>query len=239
MGLPQACAICLPLLMFSSRSIHKCRSRVASPQIPRSVYSSARPGISLEPCKRSYRSKGTRSHRSAAEHWRFALPPLRDHETERHDVAIASNAVRSNVPDDIRLRYLNLADDDIADGVLSPVATVAFCVRDLSLREAPSVGDPRSRAAGQHSAQGELDRPIRSRPSAASHRHRVRRVRAHGTLDAMTRDCVRHTCLAAAGWRTLRFTWGQVMHRPNWVLEQVRDTIACTDQGPTELVSPR
>ena len=48
----------------------------------------------------------------------------------------------------------------------------------------------------------------------------------HGTLDAMTQDCIRHTRLVAAGWRPLRFTWYQVMQRPDWVLEQVRDTIA-------------
>jgi very-short-patch-repair endonuclease len=52
----------------------------------------------------------------------------------------------------------------------------------------------------------------------------------HGTLDAMTRDCIRHTRLVAAGWRPLRFTWYQVMHRPDWVLEQVTDTIAAVQR---------
>jgi very-short-patch-repair endonuclease len=47
----------------------------------------------------------------------------------------------------------------------------------------------------------------------------------HGTLGAITADRIRHTRLTAAGWRTLRFTWYQVMHRPDWVLEQVRGTI--------------
>jgi len=37
---------------------------------------------------------------------------------------------------------------------------------------------------------------------------------------------VRHTELTSAGWRTLRFTWEQVMFRPEWVLECVRDVIA-------------
>ena len=54
----------------------------------------------------------------------------------------------------------------------------------------------------------------------------------HGTLDAMTQDCIRHTRLVAAGWRPLRFTWYQVMHRPDWVLTQVRDTIAAAGRTP-------
>jgi very-short-patch-repair endonuclease len=48
----------------------------------------------------------------------------------------------------------------------------------------------------------------------------------HGTLEAMTRDCTRHTWLVSAGWRPLRLTWYQVMFEPEWVLERVRDTIA-------------
>jgi very-short-patch-repair endonuclease len=52
----------------------------------------------------------------------------------------------------------------------------------------------------------------------------------HGTLDAMTRDCIRHTRLVAAGWRPLRFTWYQVMHRPDWVLEQIHNTISAAQR---------
>jgi very-short-patch-repair endonuclease len=232
-----------------------------------------------------------RSHRSAAEHWGLALPPLRDHCVERHDIAVAPNAVRSNVPTDIRLRYLDLADDDVADGVLSLLATVAFCIRDLSLREALSVGDSALASGRATTAQieqrvGRFRAPRRViawqrlgmlNASSANafesscrallieagiegfepqvhilHKgrwigrsdlvHRQLRIiiecdglEHHSTLDAMTRDCIRHTRLTAAGWRTLRFTWYQVMHRPDWVLEQVRDTIASTYQGPTEI----
>jgi len=241
------------------------------------------------------RLRGTRSHRSAAEHWGFALPPLRDNETEQHDIAVAPNAVRSNVPEDIRLRYLDLGEGDIAEGTTSPVATVAFCVRDLSLREALSVGDSALASGLVTMAQIEervtrfrgprrviamrrltmlnanaanafesscrallIEAGIKGFESQVNIRHKGRWIgrfdlahrllriviecdgfEHHGTLDAMTRDCVRHTSLAAAGWRTLRFTWYQVMHRPDWVLEQVRDTIAYTNQGPTWVVSPR
>lgn len=56
----------------------------------------------------------------------------------------------------------------------------------------------------------------------------------HGTLPAMTADCARHTLLAAAGWRTLRFTWYQVMFHPEWVLERVQDTIEVVERAQIE-----
>jgi hypothetical protein len=241
------------------------------------------------------RLRGARSHRSAAEHWGFALPPCGDDDAQRHDIAVAPNAVRSNVPDDIKLRYLELAEDDVTDGILSPVATTAFCLRDLSLREALSVGDsalasgkvtvaqieqrvarfrgPRRVLAMQrltllnaNSANAfessccalligagidgfEPQVEIRHRGKwigRVDFAHRLLRIviecdgfDTHGTLDAMTKDCIRHTRLVAAGWRPLRFTWYQVMRRPDWVLEQVRDTIACTNQGSSELFTVR
>ncbi|MFW6775993.1 hypothetical protein ACOACO_17035 [Nocardioides sp. CPCC 205120] len=39
----------------------------------------------------------------------------------------------------------------------------------------------------------------------------------HGDADAFRSDCWRHTVLAVAGWRVLRFTWQQVMHDGAWV----------------------
>jgi very-short-patch-repair endonuclease len=98
--------------------------------------------------------------------------------------------------------------------VLTPLATVAYCLRDLSVREALSVGDSALKS-------GKVELPaLRARIVIECDGFET-----HGTLDAMTGDCVRHTLLGAAGWRTLRFTWYQVMHRPDWVLERVRDTI--------------
>lgn len=47
----------------------------------------------------------------------------------------------------------------------------------------------------------------------------------HGSRQAMVADCIRHTRLTAAGWRSLRFTWEQVMFREQWVLAQVAATI--------------
>jgi very-short-patch-repair endonuclease len=241
------------------------------------------------------RLRGTRSHRSAAEHWGFALPPLRDDETARHDIAVRPSSVRSNVPSDIRLRYVDLAEDDIVDGVLTATATTAFCLRDLSLREALSVGDS-ALASGKVTDSQLTDRVARFRgprrvlaslrlrmlnaksanafesscrailieagvpgfESQVNIRHRGRWIgrvdlahrgwrivlecegfETHGTLDAMTRDCIRLTCLVAAGWRPLRFTWYQVMFQPEWVLMRVDETIesARINQGSTRLAA--
>lgn len=205
----------------------------------------------------------------------------------QHEISIPPKAKRANVPPNVTLHYLELLPEDIDDDVLTPLATAAYCLRDLSTREALSVGDSalrsgqvelhalRARVAslrnrGAPRARNRLElldaRAANAFESCArtllieagitgfvpqvtirhngwigrvdlAHRH-LRIViecdgfEHHGTLDAMTRDCTRHTRLAAAGWGTFRFTWYRVMHRPDWVLEQIRDTIAAV-QSPS------
>lgn len=51
----------------------------------------------------------------------------------------------------------------------------------------------------------------------------------HGGRGAFVKDLVRFTELVSAGWLPLRFTWEQVMFRPDWVLERVLDTIAVAE----------
>ena len=51
----------------------------------------------------------------------------------------------------------------------------------------------------------------------------------HGGRDAFVKDLVRFTLLISAGWRALRFTWEQVMFRPGWVLDRIRDTITLAE----------
>lgn len=41
------------------------------------------------------------------------------------------------------------------------------------------------------------------------------------------RDQARDNALAALGWRVLRFTWAQVVHEPEQVLEQLQSALAC------------
>jgi very-short-patch-repair endonuclease len=215
-------------------------------------------------------------------HWQLALPPHVG--IRRHDIAIPPKATRANVPDDIRLRYIELRPEDVDGDVLTPLATVVYCLRDLSARDALSVGDSALRAGlvelgalrrrvhqlrnrGAARARARLD-GLDARAANAFESscrailieagitgfepqvtirhdgawigrvdlaHRQLRIviecdgfETHGTLDAMTHDCVRHTRLAAAGWRSLRFTWYQVMHRPDWVLEQIRGAVVAS-----------
>ncbi|GCD90741.1 DUF559 domain-containing protein [Nocardioides sp. LS1] len=44
----------------------------------------------------------------------------------------------------------------------------------------------------------------------------------HTGREAHDRDCRRYDELVLAGWTVLRFTWRQVMHDPDWVLECLR-----------------
>jgi very-short-patch-repair endonuclease len=226
--------------------------------------------------------RGVRCHRSAAQHWGFALPPLQPGEALRHDIAIPPKAARRNRPADVRLRYLELDPSDVLADVLTAVATAAFCLRDLSLREALSVGDsalasggvtlealtahvrgfrgPRrtialrrlamldARAANAFESSCRailieagiegfvVQYPVRHKGrwlARVDLAHPLLRIviecdgfETHGTRDAMVADSLRHTRLASAGWRTLRFTWQQVMFHPDWVVEQVRDTVS-------------
>ena len=230
------------------------------------------------------RLKGIRSHRSAAEHWQLALPPRAN---GRHDIAIPPKAKRTNVPADITLHYLELFPEDIDEDVLTPLATVAYCLRDLSTCEALSVGDSaiRSRQVELRALRARVAQLRNRGAGRARHRlalldgraanafesccrallidegitgfvpqvtilhngfrigrvdlaHRQLRIviecdgfETHGTLAAMTRDCTRHTSLAAAGWRTLRFTWRQIMFEQAWVISVIRDTIAAAQRA--------
>lgn len=45
------------------------------------------------------------------------------------------------------------------------------------------------------------------------------------------RDQARDNALAALGWRVLRFTWAQVVHEPEQVLEQLQSALACATPG--------
>ena len=47
----------------------------------------------------------------------------------------------------------------------------------------------------------------------------------HGERAAMSRDCERYDELVARGWLVLRFTWEQVMLRPEWVAGVIERTV--------------
>jgi very-short-patch-repair endonuclease len=48
----------------------------------------------------------------------------------------------------------------------------------------------------------------------------------HGEKEMLDRDCARYSRLTADGWLVLRFSWTQVMAKPDWVRDLVRRTVA-------------
>ncbi len=47
----------------------------------------------------------------------------------------------------------------------------------------------------------------------------------HSSRAALTRDCARYVNLVSYGWTVLRFTWEQVMFKPEWVAGGIRRTV--------------
>jgi very-short-patch-repair endonuclease len=47
----------------------------------------------------------------------------------------------------------------------------------------------------------------------------------HGAREVMDKDCARYTRLVADDWLVLRFTWTQVMTKPDWVRARVAATV--------------
>lgn len=224
------------------------------------------------------RHRAVRSHKTAAQHHGFALPPQ---ERQQVHLTVPANAHRDGAPADVRFHYRDLGDHEKEGDVTTPLRTVLDCLRDESLRVALSVGDSalaggavtRTELAGAVGAlRGPGSAVARTRltlldagaanafescarailiaagivgfETQVTIRHRgqwVGRVdlanrllrivvecdgfESHGGRDAFVRDLVRFTRLVAGGWRPLRFTWEQVMFRPEWVLEMVRGTI--------------
>lgn len=115
------------------------------------------------------RLKAVQSHRAAAAHWGFALPPGPDVD----HVTIPRKARRSNLPN-VVVHYRDLEEGDLRDAVTTPLQTVIDCVRDLCLRDALSVGDSalRSGLVDLEQLIGSA-RPLRG-PGAARVRQRVR-----------------------------------------------------------------
>jgi len=111
---------------------------------------------------------GIASHRSAARRHGFALPPGED----GFDVLVPPRAKRRHVPDDVRLHWGHSTEAERRAGCTDPVHTVVLCLRDLSLREALSVGDSALRSgtvgwddlhAAVHALRGPGSRLARSR----------------------------------------------------------------------------
>ena len=84
------------------------------------------------------RLRAVRSHVTAADHHRLALPPGPDAET---DLTVPWKARRTSVPKGVDLHYRDLPEAAVDGDVTSLVQTVLDCLRDEPLRTALSVGD--------------------------------------------------------------------------------------------------
>jgi very-short-patch-repair endonuclease len=108
---------------------------------------------------------GVRSHRSAAQHHGFALPPG----PETHDVLVPPGSKRARVSSSVRLHWGPITEAEQVAGVTSPLRTVVLCLRDLPLRDALSVGDSALRCgAVQHAALGAAVVALRGPGSAVA-----------------------------------------------------------------------
>lgn len=110
---------------------------------------------------------GVRSHRSAAQHHGFALPPG----PETHDVLVPPGSKRARVPGSVRLHWGPTTEAEREAGVTSPLHTVVMCLRDLPLRDALSVGDSALRSGTvEHVALGDAVQVLRGPGSAIARR---------------------------------------------------------------------
>jgi very-short-patch-repair endonuclease len=57
----------------------------------------------------------------------------------------------------------------------------------------------------------------------------------HGTRKALARDSRRYVSLVVRGWTVLRFSWEDVMHDPDWVVESVRAWLGVQTRGQNSL----
>ena len=135
--------------------------------------------------------RGVRSHRAAAEHWGFALPPADD---RRLDVTVPRKAKRANIPDDVRLHFRDYPPTELDEDVTTALTTVVDCLRDLPLRDALSVGDSAlrsgligrralERAAAGLRGPGSRRTRDRVRPARRPRRQRLR-VQRPGSPDS-------------------------------------------------------
>ena len=147
---------------------------------------------------------GVASHRSAAVQHGFALPPTDDPEAgDGHDVLLPPKARRrARTPDGVRLHWGSTTEAERRAGLTDPVHTVVLCLRDLSLREALSVGDSALRCGRVRWA--ELAAAVAALRGPGS---RVARDRL-GMLDARAENAFESSC------RTLLIEAGITGFRP-------------------------
>ena len=106
-------------------------------------------------------------------------------------------------------RVLLAADERAANPLESVLRALCLQVTDLDVRPQFEIETPSQRA------RVDLADPARRIVIEAEG------YETHGTRAGFDGDCARYTALVCDGWLVVRFTWTQVMHRPDWVLGQL------------------
>lgn len=136
---------------------------------------------------------------------------LRSGMTRSHLIAVARNA---RGPGARRAREIAaLADGRAANAFESALRAVCVGVEGLEVVPQVAIHDPH----------------FLGRPDLVDVRLRIvleaDSFEWHGTRDALVRDARRYNALVAAGWLVLRFTWEDVMFRPDEVAATLRDVV--------------
>ena len=112
-------------------------------------------------------------------------------------------------------RVFALASPQAANPFESALRAIALGVPGLDVRCQVRIDDDRGWVGRVDLA----DRTLRIVVEADS-------MEYHGERQAMDRDVERYTRLVCDGWLVLRFTWYQVMTRPQWVAEMLAKAVA-------------
>jgi very-short-patch-repair endonuclease len=139
-----------------------------------------------------------------------------------HREALRAAAARLRGPGaGMARRVAALADGRAANPFESCLRAIAVEVDGLSLRPQVQVAEPGLFATVD---LGDVVRKVALEAEGFGF---------HGTRSGLERDCRRYTELTIYGWRVLRFTWHDVMHRSDWVRWTIETLVAELDGRPT------
>lgn len=145
---------------------------------------------------------------------------LRARDVDSVELVTAAKALRGPGAGRAR-RVVGMADGRAANPLESTLRAIAMGVDGLDLRPQVQVAEPGLFATV------DLGDPTRKVALEAEG------FEFHGTRAGLERDCRRYTELTIYGWRVLRFTWTDVMFRPDWVRWTIETLVAVLDGRPT------
>lgn len=138
---------------------------------------------------------------------------LREGHVGRDELLLAAGglAPRFRAPAE---RVIRLADPRAANPFESVLRWITSDICGLTVVPQVRIDD----SAGFVSVVDLADEELRLVLEADSYEH-------HSSPEQLERDCVRYTRLVADDWLVLRFTWKQVMNRPEWVRSMIERAV--------------